>query len=91
MENTYVDSSYDTSTITIGSKHYCVYCGQEVLPDVVIEDHCDSYTYYHCSCECAQIEHKLKSEIEQKKREIKTLESRLPKPKYGMVTKFQKL
>lgn len=63
----------------------CAYCGKVIQPDREWDDY-DSWDYYHCDCEDAQTEIKIKTRIieldaeySRKKRE---LEQSLPRPKY---------
>ena len=66
-------------------KVHCVYCGNEILPDVEI-DHGERTNYYHCQCENALKELKIKEEIKNHELAIKNLMSIFPKPKYKIVS-----
>ena len=69
----------DTTYLELGDdKKYCAYCGKEIPADVHLDDY-DRTEFYHCDCETAVEELKMKwaikelqSELSQKQYELRT-------------------
>ena len=82
---------YNTKSLKIDGKRYCVYCGQEIKPDTEI-DHHETTEYFHCDCEDALKEIKIYQEIKKLQlenqnivRKIYKLEEQYPKPLFKLV------
>lgn len=68
-------------------KIYCAYCGKEIPADTEI-DHHEETNYYHCDCEDALEEIRIRREITEHERQIVKLSNEMPEPKYqGMFRK----
>ena len=71
----------NTQHFVYGHKVHCAYCNKEIEPDSAWDDY-DREDFYHCDCEDALKEIDILKQINQKKREIKSLEYQIPKIKY---------
>lgn len=67
--------------MNINGKHYCAYCGKEIPEDITWDDH-ERYEYYHCDCDGALLELKIEDEINELRKQIKTLERSKPKTRF---------
>ncbi|WQJ53438.1 MAG: hypothetical protein [Wendovervirus sonii] len=70
--------SKNTKNLFLNNKHYCAYCGKEILPDIEI-DHGDRTEYYHCDCVFALKEIDIQSEIHICQNQIKKFEAKIKK------------
>ena len=68
-------------------KIYCAYCGKEIPADTEI-DHHEETNYYHCDCEDALEEIRIRKEIAEHERQIEKLRNMFPVPRYQSAVKI---
>lgn len=90
MKNKYsYVNCYNTKTVCLDFKRFCVYCGKELTePSGIIDGMSYTDEYYHCDCINANKEKELKIKISKVEYELRNLKDLLPKPIYGIKQTF---
>lgn len=70
-----------SKTLTIGNKHYCVFCGNEIQPTVT-----EDCTSYNCTCQDAIDYSQAEKTAFQLQLEAMKIMSKAPKPRFGLKT-----
>jgi len=63
---------FDTKTIQIGIKHYCVYCGKEANNEFRYADR-ERWDYYNCDCDKAIAELDYEKQLKELSKKFKPL------------------